>query len=62
MRFSYLFQAYLERQRSGSYSHVPTVVGIYMNEINFTDVWYEMLVDYIKPAADKVYLGDNTQV
>ncbi len=46
---------------SERYSTFPTV-DIHLSQINFTDAWYEMLIDYIKPMVDRLYIGYNTQV
>ncbi len=46
---------------SERYSTFPTV-DIHLSEIDFTDAWYEMMIDYIKPMVDRLYWGYYTQV
>lgn len=46
---------------AGGYENVPTV-DIHMNQLEYEQEWLWILRHYVKPMAEKVYLGYDSDV
>lgn len=46
---------------AGGYENVPTV-DIHMNQMEFEQEWLWILRHYVKPVAEKVYTGYDSDV
>lgn len=56
------FSSYMQDPRlAGGYENVPTV-DIHMNQMEFEQEWLWILRHYVKPLAEKVYLGYDSAV